>query len=111
MVLFQLRINTTVRLTGTLIASLDHELLKHAAYTKVSVSQNQLLLLLLLLYCQGALVRAGLLGEGTMPTQHEPGTAASPSVGSQGKAQPREKQQVMAGTEYTSLHSGSWLFI
>lgn len=87
MVLFQLRINTTVRLMGALIAPLDYELLKHAVCAKVSVSQNQLLLLLLLLlHCQEALVRAGLLGEGTMLTQRKPGAAASPSAGNQGKA-------------------------
>ena len=34
-VLFQLRINTTIRLIGILMASLDCELLKHAVCTKI----------------------------------------------------------------------------
>lgn len=35
-VLFQLRINTTIRFIQALIASLDYELLKHAVCTKIS---------------------------------------------------------------------------
>jgi len=46
-----------------------------------------------------------------MPMQGKPGAAASRSACSQGRAQCRQKQQIMAGTEYISFPSGPELFI